>query len=361
MNEDCYQKLAEHLDRLPGGFTSTDPGAALRLLKRLFTPEEAALALYLTLDREGAHIIAGRAGAPPKDTEQRLAAMARKGLIFSVHPKDGPPLYHAVPFFVGFYDFQVTNLTPDLLQELTNFLHTRRLRPEAIQQIRTIPVGKSIKPHLEALPYEKVDKLIDAEDSFAVAPCICRRRKRLAGGACDAPEESCILCGEWAEFYVRDGRARPIDRSEVSEILARADAANLVLQPNNSRKIVFLCCCCGCCCGVLKTLQKHPSPAKVVASAFIATLTPEACQGCWTCLERCQMQALSKDGDHIKLNTDRCIGCGLCVTTCPGEALTLRRRTDIEHSSIPINMDATWREIMQGQATGKDAVKVNIV
>jgi Fe-S-cluster-containing hydrogenase component 2 len=357
MTEDCYQKLAEHLDRLPGGFVSTDPGDALRLLKRLFTPEEAALALYLTIEREEARSIAERAGLPLAETEQSLAEMARKGVIFSVHPKDGPPLYHAVPFIFGIYDFQVNRLTAELLQELDDFIHTRKLRRESIQQIRTIPVGKSIKPHLEVLPYEQVDKLIYAENYFAVAPCICRRRKRLMGGGCDAPEESCLMFGEWAEFYVRDGRARPIDRSEVSEILARADAANLVLQSNNSQKSVFLCSCCGCCCGVLKTLQKHPTPSKIVASAFIATLTPEACQRCWTCLDRCQMQARSKEEDHIVLNLDRCIGCGLCVTTCPGGASTLRRRTDTEHSRIPINMDATWREIMQGQASGKDAVK----
>src|SRR5512136_1438757 len=110
MSEDCYQKLAEHLDRLPGGFASTDPGAALRLLKRLFTPEEAALAIYLALDREDARGIAERAGLPIAETEQRLAVMAEKGLIFSFHPKDGPPLYQAVPFVVGIYEFQVNNL-----------------------------------------------------------------------------------------------------------------------------------------------------------------------------------------------------------------------------------------------------------
>jgi len=43
MNEEIYQKLAEHLDRLPGGFITTDPGVALRLLKLLFTPEEAVV------------------------------------------------------------------------------------------------------------------------------------------------------------------------------------------------------------------------------------------------------------------------------------------------------------------------------
>jgi ferredoxin len=357
MNAEIYQKLAEHLDQLPGGFVYTDSGVELRLLKLLFTPEEAELAIFLTLDREVARSIADRAGVPQSETEQRLAEMAHKGLIFSVHPKDGPPLYQAVPFILGIYEFQVNNLNADLLKELADYMAAKKPQPQTIQQMRTIPVGKSIEPHIEALPYEQVDELINAQDYFAVGPCICRRRATMMGGGCDAPEESCLFFGEWAEFHVRDGRARPIDRSEVTEILARADAANLVLQPNNSQDMVFLCCCCGCCCGVLKRLQKHPNPSRIVASAFINTLKPELCQGCGTCLGRCQMQALSKEADHIVLNLDRCIGCGLCVTTCPSGALALIRRAGGEQSHIPVTMDATWRAIVQAQAMGRDAAK----
>ena len=45
MTKDIYQELAQHLDKLPGGFASGEGGVELRLLKRLFTPEEAVLAL----------------------------------------------------------------------------------------------------------------------------------------------------------------------------------------------------------------------------------------------------------------------------------------------------------------------------
>jgi hypothetical protein len=71
-NEAIYQKLAEHLDRLPGGFDPSNNGADLRLLQRLFTPEEAELATYLTLYREEAQAIAKRASLPLAETEQRL-------------------------------------------------------------------------------------------------------------------------------------------------------------------------------------------------------------------------------------------------------------------------------------------------
>jgi len=172
----------------------------------------------------------------------------------------------------------------------------------------------------------------------------------MTGGGCDAPEESCLMFGEWADYYVRGGWGRSIDRSEVMEILARADAANLVLQPSNSKDSVFICCCCGRCCGVLRGLQAYPKPSEIVASSFIARHQPETCQGCWVCLERCQMQALAEEGDRVTLNTDRCIGCGLCVSTCPSGALTLVRKPDSERTRIPVTLDATWRIISQAQA-----------
>ena len=352
MKEGSYRRLAEHLDRLPGGFAPSDTGADLRLLQRLFTPEEAELATHLTLDRKEASAIAERANLPLAEAEQRLNEMATKGLIFSIQPEDGPSLYQAVPFVVGIYEFQVDRLDEGLLENLADYWSSQKPRPEAqtIPQMRTIPVGQSIEPHLEALPYEQVNELINAHDRFAVAPCICRRRARLTGEACDAPEESCLIFGEWADYYVRAGRGRPIDRTELMEILARADAANLVLQPTNSRDVAAICCCCGCCCGVLGGLQRHPKPSEIVASSFIAELDPETCQGCWTCLARCQMEALAEEGDRVALNTDRCIGCGLCVTTCPSGALALVRKPDSKRTQTPVTLDDTWHAISQAQA-----------
>jgi electron transport complex protein RnfB len=353
MRGETYRKLAEHLDRLPGGFAPSDTGADLRSLQRLFTPQEAELATHLTLEREEAHVIARRAGLPLAETKQRLGEMSSKGLIFSTPLEDGAFLYQAVPFVIGIYEFQVNRLSQELLQALTDYWSTTVDRPrrQTIPQMRVIPVGESIEPHLEALPYEQVAELVKAHERFAVAPCICRRHARMeGGGGCDAPEESCLMFGEWAEYYVRGGRGRSIDRSEVMDILTRADAANLVLQPSNSRHIAAICCCCGCCCGILRGLQSYPRPAEIVASAFIASFEPALCEGCWVCMERCQMQAFAEDGDCVALDADRCIGCGLCVSTCPSGALTLVRKPHSEWAQPPSTFEATWRAIAQAQA-----------
>src|SRR4030042_2828049 len=98
--ETIYQKLADHLDQLPGGFISSDAKVDLRLLQRLFTKEEAKLAIHLTLDRENVEVISSRAKLPIKETEQRLNEMSSKGLIFSIQYEDSPALYQAVPFVI---------------------------------------------------------------------------------------------------------------------------------------------------------------------------------------------------------------------------------------------------------------------
>jgi Fe-S-cluster-containing hydrogenase component 2 len=351
-NEGAYQKLATHLDRLPGGFPPSDTGAEISLLKHLFTPQEAALATCLTLDPEDAGIIAARAGLAVAETEQRLNQMAQKGLIFAVQPPNRPAWYQAVPFIVGIYELQVNNLSQEVLQALATYWNTRKQRPPVptIPQLRTIPVHQSIDAHLETLPYEQAHELVRGHRRYAVAPCICRRRARLTGAGCRAPEESCLIFDEWAEYYLRTGRGRAVELPEVMQILERADAANLVLQPSNSKDIAFLCCCCGCCCGILKAVQQHPRPADVVASPFRAQLDPEACQGCWTCLDRCPMSALAREDGRVALSAERCIGCGLCVSTCPSGALTLQRRSDRHGADTPANLNDTWRIISQAQA-----------
>jgi len=348
--EAVYVKLAKHLDQLPGGFLSSDRDADLRLLQRLFSAEEAELAVFLTLEREDARTIAERAGLAVEQTEQRLNEMAKKGLIFSTQPEPGAARYQAVPFVIGIYEFQVNNLNKPLLRDLAYYWRARQTitNSEAIPQIRTIPIGASIDPHLEVLPYEQVSALVESKQRFAVAPCICRRTAKMTGGGCEAPEESCLVFDEWADFYVRDGRARPIQKSEVFDILLRADKANLVLQPSNSQDASFICCCCGCCCGILGELQNHPKPSERVSNAFSAQLDPDLCTGCLVCLQRCQMQALTEGDDSVLLNTDRCIGCGLCVSTCPSGALTLVRKADSETVQIPATMQDTWHEISGG-------------
>ena len=133
------------------------------------------------------------------------------------------------------------------------------------------------------------------------------------------------------------GRSKILTLEETLDILNKAEADGLVLQPSNSQDITNICCCCGDCCQILINLKRHPQPAIMASSPFVVEVDQDACTGCETCLDRCQMNALSVEAETVSLDADRCIGCGLCVSTCPDEALTLVRKPDDQQPQVPKN------------------------
>jgi Pyruvate/2-oxoacid:ferredoxin oxidoreductase delta subunit len=326
--EGIYQRLARHLDAQPGGFPPTPEGVEIRILKLLFSPEEARLAPCLNLVEEEAGVIALRAGMEEKIVSAMLETMAEKGLIFRSKKQDKAPRYMAAQFIVGIWELQVNRLTPELIEAMEAYVPwlVDAKSWQKAPQMRVIPVQESIHADLRVMTYEKAFALIEKKTSFVVAPCICRLERGMQNAACDRPLETCINFGEEEDFYRWTGAGRRASREEVREILASASKAGLVLQPSNDREVKWICCCCGCCCGLLRTFRQLPDPGFVVASPFHARLTSDLCTGCGLCLKRCPMGAFTRKDRAVYFDRKRCIGCGLCVDTCPASALALVRK-----------------------------------
>lgn len=350
---DVYRKLAKRLDDMPGGFPATDSGVELRILRRLFSPEEAAIALRLTVIPEEASRIAKRLRLPEEETARLLESMALKGLLYRVPSRSGPPKYMAWQFVIGIWEFHVNALDEALVRDMDEYI-PRLLDVETwkkIPQLRTIPVGQSIPVEHAVMPYEDAEKQVRSQSRILVAPCICRRERRMAGEGCDRPLETCLIFGGGTDYYLKNGLGRMISQEEALGILAEADRAGLVLQPSNSQKPGSICCCCGCCCGVLRTIKCYPRPADIVSSAFRVAVDRESCAGCGACLERCPMGALRLEDGTAAADLGRCIGCGLCVTTCPARSLALVRKPASELPDVPETMRKTY--IKLARARGK--------
>lgn len=351
MENDVYKRLATHLDDLPGGFPSTQSGVEIRILKRLFLPDEAELATHMTLIPETPRVVARRAGIPSQEAHARLEAMARKGLIFRIEKKPLEPAFMAAQFVVGIWEFHVDDLDIPLIKDMEEYIPILFGTAWKKPQMRTIPVGTSITPGLSVLPYEHAEHLLDGHQRFALLPCICNRERKMVGQGCDKPEESCIALGVAADFAINNGYGRAVAKTEVLSLLRKADELGLVLQPGNSKEVYFICCCCGCCCGVLRTLKTFPKPAQWISTPFAAVLTHETCLQCGLCVERCQMDALQMQGDEVRLDPDRCIGCGLCVSTCPSRSLTLTRKPRQQQPRVP--QTPVTAAIRHGRSRGK--------
>lgn len=351
---DVYVKLREHLDTLPGGFPATESGVEMRILKRLFTEEEAGLALHLRPKLEPASVIAERAGMKEEQVAPLLQQMSRKGLIFSIETPDRPPAYMASQFVVGIWEYHVNDLDEELIRDMEEYAPV--LGKEAfdyLPQLRTIPVQRSIRADINILAHEKAEELVRKQKKFLVAPCICRKERQIKGGDCGKLMEACLVFGWGADYYERNGLGRVITLEETLDILKRADEEGLVLQPSNTRDIVNICCCCGDCCQILIHLKRHPKPAKMAASPFIAESDPDMCIGCETCIDRCQMDAIRMEDDHAVVNQDRCIGCGLCVSTCQGDALTLKRKPPEEQPPLPKNQMEAFQMRLKARQQAK--------
>ncbi len=240
MAKDIYEKLAEHLDNLPGGFPRTESGVEIRILRRLFTPEDAILAVHLTLIPEEARVIARRAKIPVEKASRRLEEMVKTGLISGVYPKEKLPLYMALQFVIGIWENQVNRLSRELIQDFEEYLpfYTEKSMVSGVPQLRTVPVGKSIGTKIDVMPYERAEELVRTHKTFAVANCICRQEMRIMGEGCDKPEESCLTFGTAARIMVRTGRGRAISMEETLEILRRAEEVGLVLQPSNAQEAI---------------------------------------------------------------------------------------------------------------------------
>jgi len=333
MVPDVYAQLARRLDALPNGFPATDSGVELRLLAKLFAPDEAGLAAAMHLRPEPAPTIAQRADREPDAAYRTLKDMVRKGLI-RVRRGEGELRFGLMPFAVGFYEEQLprmdealAHLVEDYFQETAGSAVARDQPPLH----RVIPVEEAVPFELEIFPHERASRLLENAKSWGVRDCICRVQQRLVGRGCDHPVENCISFAPIAHAFDHSSVTRAIDKEEALRILKEAQLAGLIHTTGNYvEPHYYICNCCTCCCGILRGVAEFGIPTAVAKADFVAIVDEELCTGCETCLDRCQFGALEVEDGSCVVDSLKCVGCGLCVTGCATEALHLARRPDGE-------------------------------
>jgi len=342
VKNDVYARLRELYDRLPGGFPETDSGVEIKILQKMYTPEEAEIVVNLSQIPQPVREIAKNAGRDEADVGMQLEAMAKRGIIYRI-PGGEESLFVAIPFLIGAWEGQVWTRGDREFAELANayFPYIAKVWSNLkTQQTRVIPVNSAIASTSAVGPYDKIRELAAQKDKIAVARCTCGIETELLGGSCNYPLERCISFGFNAENLISLNLAREISQKELTEFLDMGEEKGLVLNVGNAKNLDFICMCCGCCCVLLKMLKLGGKPGEQVRSSFYATIDEELCTACGTCEERCQINAVVAGEDAYEINRARCIGCGVCVSTCPVEAIRL-----VEKPELPMN--ETFAETMQ--------------
>lgn len=348
--EDVYKKLARHLDNTPSGYPETDSGVELRILKHLFTLQEAELALSLVMMPEPVEAIAERAGKTPEEIEPVLIEMGRKGTLIHVC-REGKHTFMLLHFVVGIWEYQVNRLTKELIRDFNEYVpHLIKSQyKNKTQQMRVVPVGKAVNTELNIMAYDQVEHIIRSQSKILVAPCICRKEHRMVGKGCDKIQESCLIFGSGAYIYESRGIGRTISHDEAMDIVKQGVEQGLVPQASNSKKPINICLCCDCCCQILKNIKELDEPAKIVSSNFQAQVNADECTACQACEEVCPINAIAVDasGDTAAVDINRCIGCGLCVTACQFDAVSLVDKIQKERIEPPENVMETYMAIVK--------------
>jgi len=81
MNDELYHRLAKVLDTLPNGFPATESGIEIKLLKKIFRPEDAEFFCDLRLEFETTPQISERTGRALEGLEEHLTEMRERGQI----------------------------------------------------------------------------------------------------------------------------------------------------------------------------------------------------------------------------------------------------------------------------------------
>ncbi|MBN1993466.1 MAG: 4Fe-4S binding protein [Anaerolineae bacterium] len=343
MSEDVYRKLAQRLDTIPNGFSPTESGVELRLLAKIFSPAEAALACVLRLTLEPAADIAARTGEDPAQTYQTLKKMSRQGQI-RANRQAGQLVFGLMPFAVGIYEEQLSRLDAELAALFEQYYQETQggsLTHDLPAIHRVIPVEESIPVDIEIFPYERASELLAGAKSWAVRDCICRVQQQLVGKGCDRPVENCLIFAPVENAFASSGVNRAITKEEAFRILREAEAAGLVHSAGNYRhEHFYICNCCPCCCGIMRGVAEFGLATAVAHSDFLAVVEPEICAGCGDCLERCHFGALAIPAEVCLVDPTRCVGCGLCATVCSTGALHLERRTEGDVPPPPADLTA---------------------
>ena len=360
-NIDVYRELQKHLNKMPIGFPATESGIELRVLKHLFTPEQAQLAIKLSYRPEPLkriHRKIKKRGISIELLEEKLDEMYNKGIINFGINKEGDKeekFYANAPLVIGMFEFQLNHLTKEFVNDVKQYFEEsfweNEFNKTKIPQLRTIPIEQAIEREQSVATYDDLRSIIEnVGGTIAVQECICRQGKDLLGEPCKRIKrrDVCFSFRRGAEGYIDKGLAREVSKEEALEILEEVEQAGLVIQPGNSQRPMCICCCCGCCCEVLTNQKRFTEPAQFFATNFYAEVDPDLCVGCGTCEERCNMDAIHVEDNISYVDKTRCIGCGVCVPTCTAEAIKLHKKE--EEIVPPKNTAATYMAIMDKKA-----------
>ncbi|MEE9410945.1 MAG: 4Fe-4S binding protein [Candidatus Heimdallarchaeota archaeon] len=334
---DPYEMLARTLNRIPNGFAKAKDGSHLKVLKWIFTPDEAELASKMKVTGETLEKMSKRLKIPTIELTERINVMKSKGQLHIRYSK-GKKKYGLLPFVVGIYEDQLFRMDKDFAQLTENYFQETKGQELFSHQPalhKVVPVNRVIKYDLEIHHQDEAEMMARRAKSWGIRECICRKQQELLDKGCDYPKSVCLSFSSRENAYENNVNTKPITLEESLRILREAEEAGLIHSSMNIENgFGYICNCCTCCCGVIRGVTEWNQPAAFVKSNYNISIDEDLCIGCGKCIDRCQFNSLELIDQKCHSN-ERCVGCGVCAIVCPKDAMLLIPRKGSEKIRTP--------------------------
>jgi Na+-translocating ferredoxin:NAD+ oxidoreductase subunit B len=280
----------------------------------------------------------------PLEAEKILEEFADKGVCLPLE-KDGVIKYCCVSSPIQVHDATIhgalnKNYSPvplEIVEMWRSFRETEWLEMLKLMESgpnvghgRCIPSWSTVKNEPGLTPDENLKTILEQAPAIAVVDCPCRWLE-VQAGELDKPTFTCISLTEKSVKYIVDRRiGRQLTLEEGYALLEECEASGLIPTAGKKGTPKQLCMCTAKECIILRAQILYGYDLWD-RSRFDATVDEDKCVACGTCVERCQMDAISVDDDTATIDPDRCFGCGLCAVTCPTEAMGMTLVRPVEH------------------------------
>jgi len=339
-----YHLLQQRLDRNVTG--APDSPTFTKILKLLFSPEEAELARRIPGQPTSLDVLSRKLDIPADKLDEKMTEMAQRGLVMDLEHK-GQRYFTLSPVVIGFFEFTFMRTRDDMpmaeLARLFNeyFTQDDRFDRSVFQgqtQVGRRLVREEALPggdYAEILDWERASRIIQTTSSIGVSLCPCRHELSHLGKACDQPQLVCLSLNYAADSVIRNGIAKAITTGEAIRILEQCKEAGLAQTADNvQRKVAYICNCCGCCCGMVQAIKTYNIHNAIVSSNWLMEVDLSKCNGCGKCTKACPTEAIEiaeerKGGKKRRwavLDETLCLGCGVCYSTCKFGAITMKPR-----------------------------------
>jgi formate hydrogenlyase subunit 6/NADH:ubiquinone oxidoreductase subunit I len=318
----------------------------MKILRLLWSPEEAQIARRLPITPKPLDVLSRRLRIPEDQLCDKLTEMAQRGVVVDLEIK-GKRYFALPPVVIGFFEYTFMRARDDMpMAELAHLFEeymnlddrfTRAVFQGKTQLGRSLVREEALPQgnHVEVLDWERASYIVQSASAISVGLCQCRHKKSHLGKACEKPPRACLGFNYGAETVARCGWGQLITTSEAMKILEECKEAGLAQTADNvQRTAYYICNCCGCCCGMINAIKKFDIRNAIVSSNWIREVDLSKCKGCGKCAKLCPVDAIeiAEEGEGKQkrkwavCDDTLCLGCGVCYSACKFGGIVMKPR-----------------------------------